>query len=694
LFLGERATALKWVADGFVKLLQMTVLPYVTLSIIGSLGTLQMASAKRLAWHAGVVLVSIWAIALTFALLIPLTFPRVQSASFFSTTLVEQRPPFNFVDLYIPANPFYSLANNIVPAVVLFSIVVGIALIGITRKQPLLDMLSIATETLSRATRFIVQLTPYGLFAIAATTAGTISLEQVGRLQVYLVAYVVVSLLMSLWVLPGLVSALTPIRMRDMFSLTRDALITAFVVGDLFIVLPVLITAARTLVDDYGLATGPEANLPDVIVPASFNFPHTGKLLSLSFVLFAGWFADAVVPLSDYARLAFTGLVTSFGSLNVAVPFLLDQFRIPADTFQLFLASSVVNSRFGTLVAAIHALVVALLGTCAMTGALRWQRRRLLRYAVVTLVLTTVTIGGTRLLFARVVPQTYTKDQVLSSMHVSNPVRAVVHRDPAPLWPKETGSLLGSIKARGVLRVGYLPSSLPYAYFNTHNELVGLDVAMAHRLASELHVTLEFVPLDLETWQGQVESGMCDIVMSGAFLTTLRASRTLFATSYLDETLAMVVLDSKRARFTEWEAIRAMPHLRVAVRNLPYYWEKARELLPDATLQPFVDFGELISSPTRDFDAILFPAERGSAWTLIYPEYTVVVPQPSTVRVPLAYAIAKHDQEFRSFIDSWVELKKKDGTVAQLYDYWVLGRDAEPAKPRWSIIRNVLHWVQ
>ena len=33
-------------------------------------------------------------------------------------------------------------------------------------------------------------------------------------------------------------------------------------------------------------------------MPASFNFPHTGKLLSLSFVLFAGWFADAPVPLS------------------------------------------------------------------------------------------------------------------------------------------------------------------------------------------------------------------------------------------------------------------------------------------------------------------------------------------------------------------------------------------------------------
>ena len=38
-FLGERAAALEWLADGFVKLLQMTVLPQMTVSIVGGLGT-------------------------------------------------------------------------------------------------------------------------------------------------------------------------------------------------------------------------------------------------------------------------------------------------------------------------------------------------------------------------------------------------------------------------------------------------------------------------------------------------------------------------------------------------------------------------------------------------------------------------------------------------------------------------------
>lgn len=44
-------------------------------------------------------------------------------------------------------------------------------------------------------------------------------------------------------------------------------------------------------------------------------------------------------------------------------------------------------------------------------------------------------------------------------------------------------------------------------------------------------------------------------------------------------------------------------------------------------------------------------------------------------------------------MNSWIELKKSDGTVQQLYDYWVLGREAEQLGPRWSVIRDVLGWV-
>ena len=208
LFLGEHVAPLGVVAQGFVRLLQMTVLPYVTVSIILSLGSLDPAEAKRLGLRAGATIAGLWVVALVFACLVPLVFPPAERASFFSAALVESVAPFDFVDLYIPSNPFHSLANSVVPAVVLFSVVVGVALIGVDRKQALLDVLGVATDAVARATRAIVRLTPYGLFAIAASAAGTLNLEQLGRLQVYLVAYVVVALFVSLWVLPGLIAAL------------------------------------------------------------------------------------------------------------------------------------------------------------------------------------------------------------------------------------------------------------------------------------------------------------------------------------------------------------------------------------------------------------------------------------------------------------------------------------------------------
>ena len=55
IFLGEYASVFKIVADGFVKLLQMTVLPYITLSIIASLGALSYDQVKTLGFRAGTV---------------------------------------------------------------------------------------------------------------------------------------------------------------------------------------------------------------------------------------------------------------------------------------------------------------------------------------------------------------------------------------------------------------------------------------------------------------------------------------------------------------------------------------------------------------------------------------------------------------------------------------------------------------
>jgi Na+/H+-dicarboxylate symporter len=698
IFLGEHAGVLKIAADGFVKLLQMTVLPYITLSIITSLGALSYDQVKTLGLRAGAVLIGLWSIALAFTFLFPLAFPDVETASFFSTTLVEERRPFNFIDLFIPSNPFYALSNNIVPAVVLFSVFLGVALIGVERKQTALDVFDVAKEALSSATKFVVGLTPYGIFAIAANTAGTLNLEQLARIQVYLVTYVIIALLLALWVLPGLVSALTPFSYREVLGPTRDALITAFMAGDLFIVLPILIQACKELLEGHRLVDEHTRTLPDVIVPTSFNFPHTGKLLSISFVLFAGWFANAAVSVTEYPRLALTGLMTLFGSTTAAMPFLLDLFRIPADTFQLFLATSVVNARFGALLAAVHTVTVALLGSAAIVGALHFNPARVIRYLVITVALSAASIGGLRIMFSTALKPAFAGEELVYSMRplmLHEDARVIKSVDLRDANEKPGASVVDSIKKRGALRVGVVSNRLPYVLMNRERKLVGLDVEMAQVLGRDLGVKVEFVELeDLAGLSSLLASGRVDLGMSGIAVTPERASEMLFSEPYLDETLAFVVKDHLRDQFSTWAEIRGLGAFPVAIPNLPYYIDKVRMRAPALKLAPVDSVSQIEANLKQEtFDAVAMAAESGSVLTLLYPKYTVVVPEPEIVKIPLAYPLSKRDQDWAQFVNTWIELKRRDGTIVALYDHWILGKHAVKREPRWSVIRNLLHWV-
>ena len=180
-------------------------------------------------------------------------------------------------------------------------------------------------------------------------------------------------------------------------------------------------------------------------------------------------------------------------------------------------------------------------------------------------------------------------------------------------------------------------------------------------------------------------------------MTTRRAARMAFSTSYLDEELAFIVPDRRRADFADAEWIRSTSGLRVAVPDLPYLLDLISRDFPGLTTIPieYSDAGitNFFKGQGEPVDALVLTAQRGAFQTLIYPAFSVAVPQPIIRKIPLAYPVARHDVEAARFLSNWIELKKKDGTIQTLYEHWVLGQDASPHKPRWSILRNVLHWL-
>ena len=349
---------------------------------------------------------------------------------------------------------------------------------------------------------------------------------------------------------------------------------------------------------------------------------------------------------------------------------------------------------FVALIAGAHTF----LGTCLLTGTFSLNKKKLLNYLVVTLLLTGAVIGGTRVYFSHFVKNIYTKDKALVEMNLlRNPVKAKIYKSlPPPLPPHDPGKpLIDEIHRRGFMRVGYLKNQLPYAFRNTKGELVGFDIEMAHELARTLDVTLEFVILKRDkTAVERLNAGYCDIIMSGIRITPKRAEKITFSEPYMDETMAFVVKDYRSDEFNSWKAIEKLDAPRIGIGgNIPYYISKLRKYLPEAEIVILNSPREFFKKKGKDLDALLFTAEAGSAWTLLYPDYTVVVPHPDIIAVPLAYALAYNNQKMADYMNSWIELKKKDKTIEKNYNYWILGQGATKKELKWSVIRNVLHWV-
>ncbi len=689
---GEAVAFVGILGRAFILMLQMAVLPFVAVSLSAGLGSLSPRGWRSLVRHAGGFLLLIWGVTLAVVVASPLAFPDWPAASFFSSTLVEEPAEFDFLGLYIPSNPFRSLAEGVVPAVVVFSLAFGIALMGSERKHALLHALLAAQDALRRITSAVVRLAPYGIFAIAAEASGTLEPERLAGLQVYVVTYVALSLVLAFWVLPVLVAAVTPLRYREVMGPARDALVTAFATGSLFLVLPLVADRAKTLLAQRG-ADDEAQRQADVVVPMAFTLAGAGKLLGLVFVLYAGWQSGFPVSPVDYASFAGIGLFSSFAGSAVSLPFLLDLFRVPSDMFQLYLVvDSVIGNRFSALTGSMHTFALALLAGCGAAAWVRVEPSRLLAWGLTSLLAAAITLGAVRggLLG---LDRPYAGYRAFIERSFLLPTAPWRDRDGVPQGP-EAGprDTLDRVRARGALHVGYARDRLPFAFRNEAGELVGFDAEMAHALARDLGVRVEFFRAEADRFPALLDAGMLDVVMTGLPITPERLERMSFSRPVLQETLAFVARDHRRNEFRTRDALRSMPDLHLAVPGRGYYAGKVRAYLPDARITVVESPRVFFRAEEGEFDALVFAAEAGSAWTLIYPQFTVAVPHPDVLRVPVGYATARDDRRMAEFIDAWILLKHNDRTIEELFAYWFEGKEPEARRRRWSLARDVFGW--
>ena len=693
IFFGEYATAVKFIGDAFIKLLQMTILPYVVVTIIAGFGTLSAASAKKMAINGGLFLLVFWAIGIVSVILIAQAYPPLESATFFSVSQVTAAQEQNLVDVFVPANFFESLAEGTVPAVVVFSILFGVVLIKVEKKETFLGMMETVQAAFENISEFVFKLSPIGIFALTASAAGTLRVEELSRLQAHFATYIVGTSILILFALPYVVARLVGFRYGAILSSIRSALILAFTSGNAFITLPLMERAVKQLYADR-----PEAEEhvreSNVVIPVVYNFPTIGTIFHLLFILFTAWLYSKSFGIGDYFQLIFVGLLNLFGGSYVTIPYLLDMFKLPSDAFELFLLARIITDMFENALDVMSIFTLTLLYMGLASGLLKKDARTLLSTGAVSLGVFLVAVVALRVLLSFTVATESSEREILQQMAISQPVAHEVMREKRiPEGDRPAGQdLANAIKARGVLRVGYNPNSMPFAFFNKRDELVGYDIVLAHELARGLGVRLELYPFEYATLVDDLKSGAIDIAMSSISVNFARMREVDFSVPYMQLHLAFVVPDHRRKEFQHKAEIEKIGPLRVAVIRGSSYIPYLRDYLPDADIVEFDKRRDFFEGKV-DADALLTTAEQGPAWTLLYPSHAVVIPEQPIGDDFIAYPVAKGNLEFLHYVDTWLTMAKLSDKADREYSYWILGKDPQLERPRWSVIRNVLHWV-
>jgi Na+/H+-dicarboxylate symporter len=686
LFLGEAVWPLKFASDVFIKLLQVTVLPYMLGSVIVGIGDRSTADAVVLARRGGVLLLLVWAIVLLWVLVTALAYPALGAPGLFAGD-APAPATMDWVELYVPANVFHALANNLLPAVVLFSLLAGVAISGMPAdlKRPLLTVMEAFNEAMRRVSRFIVQLTPYGLFAMAASAAGTLRVEEFLRLQIWFVVYIGSACLIALWLLPSLVAVLTPVPYRRFVGSLQTALLTAFAAGDYFVVLPMIVEANRALLEEHGASAHQADSTVGVVVPLLFNFPHAGKLLTLAFFPFAAWFSGAALAPGQWLTLATAGVLSLFGNLNAVVPFLLDLLRLPADLFNLFSVSSVLNQRFGALAAAMHTAALSALIAASLLGMLRINARRLVRTGIVAAVILAGFVGGTRFVFGELLPPEPSGLAALEGFGLRHGEAPALVRAPdaPPGDPGPPADRLQRILARRVLRVGFFTDGMPYTFYNPEGALVGYDVEMALSLAGSMKVSAEFVPIGRNDMAQALATGLCDIVMSGVVVIVESAETMEFSESYHEERVGLLVPDHRRGEFGRLSQLLERPLVIGALAER--FVEPVRQRLPNATVKAYPLQAVLEKGEMADVDALVLPVDQAYYVSRVQPAFEAVVPEDANVRAVIAYALPLGATSLRVLVNTWVQVTRAAGGFNDAYDYWVRGKAQKVRGPRWSI---------
>jgi Na+/H+-dicarboxylate symporter len=327
-----KAVATTWFkpfGDGFVYLIKMLIVPLIVTTLIS--GVIAMGDPKRLG-SLGASTIGLYMVTTFFAVWLGIIVASIfqpgsgmselisaNSAS--SDTVAEKlrsagaakKSLSEYLLAIIPQNPIKAAADGDVLALIFFSILFGVGILVTGEKgKPVGDFFESASEVVMKVTIMIMELAPYGVFALMAWVMGQYGLEILSSMGKLALALYLACFLQIIFIYGGLiVKTILKLPLARFFFGIADAMGVAYSTSSSSATLPVTISCAENNL-------GVDKSVAGSVLPLGATINMDGTAIYLGIVcLFAAQAFGLDINMSTYFMIALSATMASIGAAGI-----------------------------------------------------------------------------------------------------------------------------------------------------------------------------------------------------------------------------------------------------------------------------------------------------------------------------------------------------------------------------------------
>jgi len=315
---GPEAESIKWIGDFFVKSIKMLVVPLIFVSIVGGVASIgDLRKLGEVGWRALLLFVVTSQIAVWLGLTLGTIFTPGIGVD---TSAIELGPtpqpaPTSAIDMIlsiVPESPIQVMADAQVLPLIVFALLIGIGIVMAGEEGgPVVRVFDSGAAVMQKVTMLVMELTPFGVFALMAWVAGT-----VGRDALVALAKLVALNYLGCFLIIGLVYAsmirlLAKLPAHDFFRGIADAMAVAYSTASSSATLPVTLRCTQR-----NLGVDRSTSSFVVSLGATINMDGTAMYLGLA-TLFGAQLFGVHLNAGDYILISVLATLGSVGAAGI-----------------------------------------------------------------------------------------------------------------------------------------------------------------------------------------------------------------------------------------------------------------------------------------------------------------------------------------------------------------------------------------